>query len=156
MIRVFAVLLLVLSPTVAMSANSNVIKGAMGFMMGGDSGWTGAGVTDVKVDGCKVTYTGNAMGIPVVITRDLNKANYNSAKYEYSDGSTWFTVSGAEGIEVVEVQGGDDSQKSLLMLYGVYPGSKSEMSVKLSVTRDRFENALSDLAGECPGKRSKY
>ena len=162
MIRLFIVFLTALLSSFAISANEDVVKGAMGFILGGDSGWSGAGVRDEKeyvtIEGCFVGYVVDHNGVPLTHRLELDRVNWKSATLEDRADGTWFTVSGDEDLLDIDIDGVTAAQKSrFAYLYGIpFLGAKSELSVKLTVTEGRFENALNDLQSECPGKSSKY
>ena len=74
--RIFVLLtLLILSFNSAFSrVNENVVHDALGFMLGGDSGW-GAVTNEYEINGCIITYVQpvdfNITGIAIY---DFNKA----------------------------------------------------------------------------------
>ena len=51
-----------ITSSAATAADKEVVLGALGFMMGGDNGWSAVS-DNYKADGCKVTYVQSVMGI---------------------------------------------------------------------------------------------
>ena len=73
-------LIYILSLTTFSNARSNkaVVDEVLGFMIGGDGGWSSFAI-DYEIDDCVITYTQNFMGSTLLATYDFNKALWNSA-----------------------------------------------------------------------------
>ena len=92
----------VFSSTVEESGPNILIVGkAFGFMLFGNDGFTNAGVENLNVEGCRVSFESSggfyAHAIQrIYVTYDLNKANWKSAVYQmdYANNSIRFEVYG--------------------------------------------------------------
>ena len=58
--------------------NEDVVHDALGFMIGGDSGW-GAVTNEYEIDGCAATYVQQFGDMNLIAIYDFNKALWNSA-----------------------------------------------------------------------------
>ena len=58
--------------------NEEVVHDALGFMIGGDSGW-GAVTNEYEIDGCVATYVQALGDLNLIAIYDFNKALWNSA-----------------------------------------------------------------------------
>ena len=140
----------------SVSAN-NEVEGALGFMLGGDGGWS-AITQDYKVDGCKGYYVQKVATVKLTVNFDFDKANYNSVKYEYKNNRTFFNLSGDKGLQNISAldENGKDGSAIATLSFGIPTGPTKTMAFPLLVTKDRFRKALADLKRNCPGKKSKY
>ncbi len=137
--------------------NEDVVHDALGFMIGGDSGW-GAVTNEYEIDGCVTTYVQPFMDMNLVAIYDFNKALWNSAASQVGDdGVEYFILNGEVGVQEVyayDANGVDVSDG--LWLFGLEPGPSTTMFFPILVDISRFENAMYDLMDECPGIKSKY
>ncbi len=138
--------------------NEEVVHDALGFMLGGDSGW-GAVSNEYEIDGCIITYVQpidfNITGIAIY---DFNKALWNSAASQVGDdGREYFILNGEAGVQELYAYNADGVEVSdSLWIYGLEAGPSTTMIFPILVDISRFENAMYDLADECPGIKSKY
>ncbi len=58
--------------------NEDVVHDALGFMLGGDSGW-GAITNEYEINDCIITYVQPLMDMNIIAIYDFNKALWNSA-----------------------------------------------------------------------------
>ena len=149
----------ILSLTSVSNARTNkaVIDEALGFMIGGDGGWSSFAI-DYEIDDCVITYTQNFMGSTLLATYDFNKALWNSAASEIGeDGVEYFVLNGETGVQEVYLysEDGEDISDGLWM-FGISPGPSETIIFPILVEISRFENAMFDLMDECEGKKSKY
>ncbi len=138
-------------------ANDQVIHDALGFMLGGDSGWDGV-ATEYQIDGCIITYIQNLMGNNLIAIYDFDKALWNSAASQIGeDGREYFILNGNLGLQEVYLYSPDGEDVSDgLWAWGIDSGPTSLMTFPILVDISRFENAMYDLMDECPGVKSKY
>ena len=138
--------------------NEEVVHDALGFMIGGDSGW-GAVTNEYEIDGCIITYVQpidfNITGIAIY---DFNKALWNSASSQIGDdGREYFILNGEAGVQELYAYDADGVDLSdSLWIYGLEAGLSTTMIFPILVDISRFENAMWDLMDECPGIKSKY
>ncbi len=137
--------------------NEDVVHDALGFMLGGDSGWSS--VTDeYEIDGCVTTYIQTLMDTTLIAIYDFDKALWNSAATQIGeDGVEYFILNGEVGVQEVYAYDayGDDVTDGL-WVFGIDPGPSTTIIFPISVDISRFENAMWDLMDECPGIKSKY
>ena len=101
--KIFVILtLLILSFSSAFSrVNENVVHDALGFMIGGDSGW-GAVTNEYEIDGCVTTYVQPFGDLNLIAIYDFNKALWNSASSQIGeDGREYFILNGEVGVQEV-------------------------------------------------------
>ena len=137
--------------------NEDVVHDALGFMIGGDGGWSSFAI-EYEIDDCVITYTQNFMGSTLLATYDFNKALWNSAASEIGeDGVEYFVLNGETGVQEVYLysEDGEDISDGLWM-FGISPGPSETIIFPIVVEISRFENAMFDLMDECEGKKSKY
>ena len=137
--------------------NKSVFDEALGFMIGGDGGWSSFAI-DYEIDDCVISYTQNFMGFTLLATYDFNKALWNSAASEIGDdGIEYFVLNGETGVQEVYLysEDGEDLSDGLWM-FGISPGPSDNIIFPILVEISRFENAMFDLMDECEGKKSKY
>ena len=157
--KIFVILtLLILSFSSAFSrVNEDVVHDALGFMIGGDSGW-GAVTNEYEIDGCVTTYVQALGDMNLIAIYDFNKALWNSAASQVGDdGVEYFILNGEVGVQ--EVYAYDDDGLDVsdgLWVFGLEAGPSTTLSFPILVDISRFENAMYDLADECPGIKSKY
>ena len=138
--------------------NEEVVHDALGFMLGGDSGW-GAVTNEYEINGCIITYVQpvdfNITGIAIY---DFNKALWNSAASQVGeDGREYFILNGEVGVQEIYAYNADGVEVSDgLWIYGLEAGPSTSMIFPILVDISRFENAMYDLMDECPGIKSKY
>jgi len=157
--KIFVILtLLILSFSSAFSrVNENVVHDALGFMIGGDSGW-GAVTNEYEIDGCVATYVQALGDLNLIAIYDFNKALWNSASSQIGeDGREYFILNGEIGVQEVYAYdaNGEDATEGL-WIFGIDPGPSTTMFFPILVDISRFENAMWDLMDECPGIKSKY
>ena len=157
--KIFVILaLLILSFSSAFSrVNENVVHDALGFMLGGDSGW-GAITNEYEIDGCVTTYVQPFGGLNLIAIYDFDKAFWNSASSQIGeDGREYFILNGEVGVQEIYAYDADgvDSTEGL-WLFGIEPGPSTTIFFPILVDISRFENAMYDLMDECPGIKSKY
>ena len=58
--------------------NEDVVHDALGFMLGGDSGW-GSVTNEYEIDGCTIRYVQPLGDTTLIALYDFNKALWNSA-----------------------------------------------------------------------------
>ena len=137
--------------------NEEVVHDALGFMLGGDSGW-GAVTNEYEIDGCIITYVQPLMDMTAIAIYDFNKALWNSAASQVGDdGVEYFILNGEVGVQEVyayDTDGVDVSDG--LWLFGLEAGPSTTLFFPILVDISRFENAMYDLMDECPGIKSKY
>ena len=137
--------------------NKAIVDEALGFMIGGDGGWSSFAI-DYEIDDCVISYTQNFMGSTLLATYDFNKALWNSAASETGeDGIEYFVLNGETGVQEVYLysEDGEDISDGLWM-FGISPGPSETIIFPILVEISRFENAMFDLMNECEGKKSKY
>ena len=137
--------------------NEDVVHDALGFMIGGDSGW-GAVTNEYEIDGCVATYVQALGDLNLIAIYDFNKALWNSAATQIGeDGVEYFILNGEVGVQEVYAYDayGDDITDGL-WIFGIDPGPSTTMFFPILVDISRFENAMYDLMDECPGIKSKY
>ena len=137
--------------------NEEVVHDALGFMLGGDSGW-GAISNEYEIDGCVTTYVQQFVDMNLIAIYDFNKALWNSAASQVGDdGVEYFILNGEVGVQEVyayDTDGVDVSDG--LWLFGLEAGPSTTLFFPILVDISRFENAMYDLMDECPGIKSKY
>ena len=135
----------------------SVVHDALGFMLGGDSGW-GAVTNEYEIDGCVTTYVQPFGDMNLIAIYDFNKALWNSAASQVGDdGVEYFILNGEVGVQEVyayDTDGVDVSDG--LWLFGLEAGPSTTLFFPILVDISRFENAMYDLMDECPGIKSKY
>ena len=137
--------------------NEEVVHDALGFMIGGDSGW-GAVTNEYEIDGCVATYVQALGDLNLIAIYDFNKALWNSASSQIGeDGREYFILNGEIGVQEVYAYdaNGEDATEGL-WIFGIDPGPSTTMFFPILVDISRFENAMYDLMDECPGIKSKY
>ena len=137
--------------------NENVVHDALGFMIGGDSGW-GAVTNEYEIDGCVTTYVQALGDMNLIAIYDFNKALWNSASSQIGeDGREYFILNGEIGVQEVYAYDayGEDATEGL-WIFGIEPGPSTTIFFPILVDISRFENAMYDLMDECPGIKSKY
>ena len=157
------------SSTVEESGPNVLIVGkAFGFMLFGNDGFTNAGVENLNVEGCRVSFESSGGFYShaiqrIYVTYDLNKANWKSAVYQmdYANNSIRFEVYGEKGLKAVHYDHTFASADELRMgvaLLGLAVGPQNGFTVQLPkyMTKERYDRALSDLTQQCPGSTSSY
>ena len=137
--------------------NEQVVHDALGFMIGGDSGW-GAVTNEYEIDGCVTTYVQPFGDLNLIAIYDFNKALWNSAASQMGeDGREYFILNGEVGVQEIYAYdaGGVDASEGL-WIFGLEPGPSTTIFFPILVDISRFENAMYDLMDECPGIKSKY
>ena len=137
--------------------NEEVVHDALGFMLGGDSGW-GSVTNEYEIDGCIIRYVQPLGDTTLIALYDFNKALWNSAATQIGeDGVEYFILNGEVGVQEVYAYDayGDDITDGL-WVFGIDPGPSTTIIFPISVDISRFENAMWDLMDECPGIKSKY
>ena len=137
--------------------NEDVVHDALGFMLGGDSGW-GAVTNEYEIDGCIITYVQPLMDMTAIAIYDFNKALWNSASSQTGeDGREYFILNGEVGVQELYAYDADGVDVSDgLWIWGLEAGPSTSMIFPILVDISRFENAMWDLMDECPGIKSKY
>ena len=137
--------------------NENVVHDALGFMIGGDSGW-GAVTNEYEIDGCVATYVQPFGDMNLIAIYDFNKALWNSAASQVGDdGVEYFILNGEVGVQEVYAYDADGLDVSDgLWVFGLEAGPSTSMIFPILVDISRFENAMWELMDECPGIKSKY
>ena len=157
--KIFVILtLFILSFSSAFSrVNENVVHDALGFMIGGDSGW-GAVTNEYEIDGCVSTYVQTLGDLNLIAIYDFNKALWNSASSQIGeDGREYFLLNGEVGVQELYAYDADGVDVSdSLWIWGLEAGPSTSMIFPILVDISRFENAMWDLMDECPGIKSKY
>ena len=137
--------------------NEEIVHDALGFMLGGDSGWSS--VTDeYQIDGCVITYVQEIVDTTLIAIYDFNKALWNSAASQIGeDGREYFILNGEVGVQEIYAYDADgvDATEGL-WIFGLEPGPSTTIFFPILVDISRFENAMYDLMDECPGIKSKY
>ena len=137
--------------------NEQVVHDALGFMIGGDSGW-GAVTNEYEIDGCVTTYVQPFGDLNLIAIYDFNKALWNSAASQIGeDGREYFILNGEVGVQEIYAydSGGVDASEGL-WIFGLEAGPSTTIFFPILVDISRFENAMYDLMDECPGIKSKY
>ena len=137
--------------------NEDVVHDALGFMLGGDSGW-GAVTNEYEIDGCIITYVQPLMDMTAIAIYDFNKALWNSASSQTGeDGREYFILNGEVGVQELYAYDADGLDVSDgLWVFGLEAGPSTTLFFPILVDISRFENAMYDLMDECPGIKSKY
>ncbi len=137
--------------------NEDVVHDALGFMLGGDSGW-GAITNDYEINDCIITYVQPLMDMSVIAIYDFNKALWNSAASQMGeDGREYFILNGEVGVQELYAYDADSADVSdSLWVWGLEAGPSTTMIFPILVEISRFEKAMWDLMDECPGIKSKY
>ena len=139
-------------------SSNDVIHDALGFMIGGDQGWSGK--NNYKVEGCTASYELTGLYLRATVKYDFSKANYKTARYTRQGISEWFLVQGNSGVQEVSVlpvgRNGSWNRHDVIDEFGMLPGAQNMIGLRLKTTRARFKKALTDLKKECPGIQSKY
>ena len=137
--------------------NEQVVHDALGFMIGGDSGW-GAVTNEYEIDDCVSTYVQPFGDLNLIAIYDFNKALWNSAASQIGeDGREYFILNGKVGVQEIYAYDADgvDATEGL-WIFGLEPGPSTTIFFPILVDISRFENAMYDLFDECPGIESKY
>ena len=137
--------------------NEQVVHDALGFMLGGDSGW-GAVTNEYEIDDCVTTYVQPFGDLNLIAIYDFNKALWNSAASQIGeDGREYFILNGEVGVQEIYAYDADgvDATEGL-WIFGLEPGPSTTIFFPILVDISRFENAMYDLMEECPGIKSKY
>ena len=137
--------------------NEEVVHDALGFMIGGDSGW-GAVTNEYEIDGCVTTYVQPFGDLNLIAIYDFNKALWNSAASQIGeDGREYFILNGEVGVQEIYAYDADgvDATEGL-WIFGLEPGPRTTIFFPILVDISRFENSMYDLMDECPGIKSKY
>ena len=182
---ILAALFVIFTWSSAVYAQSETLEGPLMFMLGGDEGieYHQKGSTffldyfnrkptedDIRIDGCTVTIFSPkddfGMHYNRIIKWDFNKANHNSAKFEFQDdvdASAFgilvpvkpfhrivFSLKGDEGLKEIEqiIDDEDESAQRIILT--------NNIKIGFNVDIFRFKNAYNDLKKICPGKVSKY
>ena len=137
--------------------NQQVVHDALGFMIGGDSGW-GAVTNEYEIDGCVTTYVQPFGDLNLIAIYDFNKALWNSAASQIGeDGREYFILNGEVGVQEIYAYDSDGVDASEgLWIFGLEAGPSTTIFFPILVDISRFENAMYDLMDECPGIKSKY
>ena len=137
--------------------NEDVVHDALGFMIGGDSGW-GAVTNEYEIDGCVATYVQPFGDMNLIAIYDFNKALWNSAASQVGDdGREYFILNGDVGVQELYAYDSDEVDVSdSLWIYGLEAGPSTTLFFPILGDISRFENAMYDLMDECPGIKSKY
>ena len=137
--------------------NEDVVHDALGFMLGGDSGW-GSVTNEYEIDGCVITYVQPFVDMNLIAIYDFNKALWNSAASQVGDdGVEYFILNGEVGVQEVYAYDADGLDVSDgLWVFGLEAGPSTTLFFPILVDISRFENAMYDLMDECPGIKSKY
>ena len=137
--------------------NEDVVHDALGFMLGGDSGW-GLVTNEYEIDGCVTTYVQQLGDMNLIAIYDFNKALWNSAASQIGDdGVEYFILNGEVGVQEVYAYDSDGVDVSDgLWVFGLEAGPSTTLFFPILVDISRFENAMYDLMDECPGIKSKY
>ena len=137
--------------------NEEVVHDALGFMLGGDSGW-GAVTNEYEIDGCVTTYVQPFGDMNLIAIYDFNKALWNSAASQVGDdGREYFILNGDVGVQELYAYDSDEVDVSdSLWVWGLEAGPSTSMIFPILVDISRFEKAMYDLMDECPGIKSKY
>ena len=81
--------------------NEEVVHDALGFMLGGDSGW-GSVTNEYEIDGCIIRYVQPLGDTTLIALYDFNKALWNSAATQIGeDGVEYFILNGEVGVQEV-------------------------------------------------------
>ena len=137
--------------------NDQVVHDALGFMIGGDSGW-GAVTNEYEINDCVTTYVQPLGDLNLIAIYDFNKALWNSAASQIGeDGREYFILNGEVGVQEIYAYDADgvDATEGL-WIFGLEPGPSTTIFFPILVDISRFENAMYDLMDECPGIKSKY
>ena len=137
--------------------NEQVVHDALGFMIGGDSGW-GAVTNEYEINDCVTTYVQPLGDLNLIAIYDFNKALWNSAASQIGeDGREYFILNGEVGVQEIYAYDADgvDATEGL-WIFGLEPGPSTTIFFPILVDISRFENAMYDLMDECPGIKSKY
>ena len=137
--------------------NQQVVHDALGFMIGGDSGW-GAVTNEYEIDCCVATYVQALGDLNLIAIYDFNKALWNSASSQIGeDGREYFILNGEIGVQEVYAYDSywEDATEGL-WIFGIEPGPSTTIFFPILVDISRFEKAMYDLMDECPGIKSKY
>ena len=137
--------------------NEDVVHDALGFMLGGDSGW-GAVTNEYEIDGCVTTYVQPFGDMNLIAIYDFNKALWNSAASQIGeDGREYFILNGEVGVQELYAYDAYSADVSdSLWVWGLEAGQSTTMIFPILVEISRFEKAMWDLMDECPGIKSKY
>ena len=137
--------------------NEQVVHDALGFMIGGDSGW-GAVTNEYEIDGCVTTYVQPFGDLNLIAIYDFNKALWNSAASQIGeDGREYFILNGEVGVQEIYAYDADGVDASEgLWIFGLEAGPSTTIFFPILVDISRFENAMYDLMDECPGIKSNY
>jgi len=137
--------------------NEEIVHDALGFMLGGDSGW-GSVTDEYQIDGCVITYVQEIIDTTLIAIYDFNKALWNSAATQIGEDSIeYFILNGEVGVQEVYAYDADGVDVTDgLWVFGIDPGPSTTIIFPISVDISRFENAMWDLMDECPGIKSKY
>ena len=137
--------------------NEDVVHDALGFMIGGDSGW-GAVTNEYEIDGCVATYVQPFGDMNLIAIYDFNKALWNSAASQIGeDGREYFILNGEVGVQELYAYDAYSADVSdSLWVWGLEAGLSTTMIFPILVEISRFEKAMWDLMDECPGIKSKY
>jgi hypothetical protein len=160
MLKRILILITILSFTYSNSfsrVNEQDVHDALGFMLGGDSGW-GAVTNEYEIDGCVTTYVQPFGNLNLIAIYDFNKALWNSAASQIGeDGREYFILNGEVGVQELYAYDADgvDATEGL-WIFGLEPGPSTTIFFPILVDISRFENAMYDLMDECPGIKSKY
>ena len=137
--------------------NEQVVHDALGFMIGGDSGWS-AVTNEYEINGCVATYVQPFGDLNLIAIYDFNKALWNSAASQIGeDGREYFILNGEVGVQEIYAYDSDGVDASEgLWIFGLEAGPSTTIFFPILVDISRFENAMYDLMDECPGIKSKY
>ena len=148
--------------------NPLVVGKAFGFMLFGNDGFMKAGIENLVVDGCKISFETDG-GLyshaiqKLYITYDLSKANWRSAVYQpdYVNDVVRFEIYGEKGLREIRYDHTFESEDELRMgaaFLGLTVGPQSEIKIQLPdyMTKKRYDRAFLDLTEQCPGIPGGY
>ena len=126
-------------------------------MIGGDGGWESFSAYH-QVQGCKVTYHQNFMGMKLIVDYDFDKVFWKSAYLEESEGKTYFIIDGQFGVQTLKALSLETNEdlSNGLFIFGLIGGDTSRIRFPILTDISRFENALIDLSEICKGINTKY
>ena len=138
------------------TANSKNLDSALGFMLGGDGGWSNV-ATFHEIKKCTLEYHQQFMGINLIVKYDFDKAIWKSAEAVDNGGQLYFTLNGQYGLQNLKGfdENGNDVTDGLLM-FGLTGGDSNQILFPILVDIKRFEVALKDVMKKCKGVKSDY
>ena len=138
------------------NANSKNLDNALGFMLGGDGGWSNV-ATFREIKKCTLEYHQQFMGIKLIVKYDFDKAIWKSAEAVDNGGQLYFTLNGQHGLQNLKGfdENGNDVTDGLLM-FGLTGGDSNQILFPILVDIERFKVALKDVVKKCKGVKSDY